>query len=245
MRMSDVGLAVIEDLDVMKTFRTACLAAALIASLPSMAATINYGGVPANGGGFTTALTGPGVTTETFNGTTGNCGVTTGITVTGNYHLVTGSQVGYYAAPAGDTTCYLSIPQNGSNGTATVAPLSLITPNKKLTYFGLYWGSIDNYNLIEFYNNNTLVTTVTGAQALAANAVPGNQASGGSNRYVNIYFSPNEIVNKIKFVSNGVAFELDNVAFQTVATPEPASLALFGGALLAGAAMRRRRRKLT
>ena len=227
----------------MKNFRTALLSAALAVSFPAGAATINYGGVPATGGGYTTALTGPGVSTETFNGTTGNCGVTTGITVTGNYHLVTGSQVSYYAAPAGDTTCYMSIPQNGSNGIATVSPLSLITPNKKLTYFGLYWGSIDNYNSIEFYNNNTLVTTVTGAQALAANAVPGNQSSSGSNRYVNIYFSPNEIVNKIKFISTGRAFELDNVAFKTVATPEPASLAVFGGALLAGAVMRRRRRK--
>ena len=227
----------------MKNVRTALLGAALAVSLPASAATINYGGVPATGGGYTTALTGPGVSTETFNGTTGNCGVTTGITVTGNYHLVTGSQVSYYAAPAGDTTCYMSIPQNGSNGIATVSPLSLITPNKKLTYFGLYWGSIDNYNSIEFYNNNTLVTTVTGAQALAANAVPGNQSSSGSNRYVNIYFSPNEIVNKIKFISTGRAFELDNVAFKTVATPEPATLAVFGGALLAGAVMRRRRRK--
>lgn len=227
----------------MKSFRIALLTAALAVSLPAGAATINYGGVPATGGGFTTALTGPGVTTETFNGTTGNCGVTTGVTVTGNYHLVTGSQVGYYAAPAGDTTCYMSIPQNGSNGIATVSPLSLITPNKKLTYFGLYWGSIDTYNSIEFYNNNTLVTTVTGAQALAANAVSGNQTSSGSNRYVNIYFSPSEIVNKIKFVSNSLAFELDNVAFKTVATPEPASLAIFGGALMAGAFLRRRRRR--
>ena len=102
-------------MNAIRTLLATCMA---VSATAASAATIGYGGVPATGGGFTTALTGPGVTTETFNGTTGGCGPTTGVAITGNYHIVTGSQPGYYAAPAGDGTCYLSIPQNGGSGQA-------------------------------------------------------------------------------------------------------------------------------
>ena len=111
---------------------------------------------------------------------------------------------------------------------------------KKFDYLGLYWGSIDTYNSIAFYNDNTLVTTITGTQVLASNGVPGDQSGSGSNRYVNIYFSANEVFNKVTFISNGVAFELDNVAFREA--PEPGALALFGVGLLGTALVRRRRK---
>lgn len=216
------------------------------APLPAMAATITYGGVAAPGGGFTTALTGPGVTVETFNGTTGpSCGLTSGVSVTGNFHIVQGSVPSYYAAPAGDTTCYMSVPKNGGSGTATMDVSSLVAGpgQKKITEVGLYWGSIDLYNFIRFYDGANLVTEVRGQDVLSSFGIAGNQSASGSNRYVNIHFSPNEIFNRIQFVSNGIAFEFDNLAFkvQSTAVPEPGMLGLLGGGLGLLALARRRK----
>jgi len=228
-----------------KRFVAALLLAA--APLPAFAATLTYGGVAAVGGGYTTAMTGPGVTVETFNGTTGpSCGLTSGVSVTGNYHIVQGSVPSYYAAPAGDTTCYLSVPKNGGSGIASMNVSSLVAGpgQKKITDVGLYWGSIDLYNFIRFYNGQNLVTEIKGSDVLASFGVPGDQSASGSNRYVNIHFAPTELFNRIDFVSNGIAFELDNLAFKvktTAAVPEPGMIGLLGAGL-ALVALRRRRR---
>ena len=53
-----------------------------------------------------------------------------------------------------DTTNYLSI---GGNGTET------ITFASQKNAFGLYWGSLDSYNTIKFYDGATLVASYTGA----------------------------------------------------------------------------------
>ena len=52
-----------------------------------------------------------------------------------------------------DTTNYLSI---GGNGTET------ITFASEKNTFGLYWGSLDSYNTIKFYDGTTLVASYTG-----------------------------------------------------------------------------------
>lgn len=218
------------------------------APLPALGATLTYGGVAAAGGGFTTAMTGPGVTVETFNGNTGpSCGLTSGVSVTGNFHIVQGSVPSYYAAPAGDTTCYMSVPKNGGSGTASMDVSSLVAGpgNKSITNVGLYWGSIDLYNFIRFYNGANLVAEVKGQDVLASFGVPGDQSASGSNRYVNIAFSPTEIFNRIEFISNGIAFEFDNLAFKVktnTAVPEPGMLGLMGGGLALLALARRRKR---
>ena len=177
--------------------------------------------------GLTTCVSGASVTT--FDATAIGA-LPTGYT--GNGAVRQGSLSGQYAAPAGNSTPYLSVPSNGSSGTVT---LSL---SNSYNYFGLYWGSIDDYNSLRFFNEGGLVASVGGAEVVTALNLLGNQTNAGSNRYVDFFFG-NLSFNRIEFVSNGYAFETDNHAVANV--PEPGTLALFGAGLLAAGFMRRRR----
>ena len=111
-------------------------------------------------------------------------------------------------------------------------------------YFGLLWGSVDNYNTLSFYDNNSLLFSFTGLDV--SNLANGNQGMGGT-LYVNINSS--DIFNRVVASSTGYAFEFDNVAlaFDPVSlpilgeVPEPGTLALLGLGLFAGITARRRR----
>ena len=75
--------------------------------------------------------------------------------------------------------------------------------------FGLYWGSVDPFNTISFYEGATLVASYSGANVspLFSN---GNQGSFGSNGYVE--FSGVGPFNKVVLGSTSNAFELDNIS---------------------------------
>ncbi len=156
-----------------------------------------------------------------------------------NYLITSGSVVSEYAAPAvgasTDTSKYFVVPNEGSTGKATFVFTELYN------YLGLFWGSIDTYNSLSFYNNNTLLGTITGTQAAAPGIANGNWTASSTNRYVNIYSgSASEYFNKVEIYSNGVAFELDNLAVAVV--PEPTTMLLFGAGLAGLAAVGRRRK---
>ena len=227
------------------------VALTLLGIVPASAATISIGGKPApDGSGRTTTMVGANVFVEDFDGA-GGCALrpeiaAVGGSVSGSYALVSGSLSGRYAAPLGDGTCYLSAPHPGSNGSGSVSvdlgSVFTTFPNQKIDYLGLYWGSIDTYNAFTFYDGDTLLGTISGADVLQALNLSGNQTSPGSNRYVDIFFGENERFTRFEMISNGFAFEVDNLAVRVVQTPEPAALGLFGlgiGAL--GWRARRRR----
>lgn len=181
--------------------------------------------------------------------------ITAGVTATGigvsianNAQIVTGSSTGVYAAPylsgqngAGfgntvpgvDTTQYIT---SGSTGSVATAKVTLTLPSLS-DYFGLLWGSVDDYNKIEFFNGDDFVGSLGGQDVIdvaTGGLIPQNQGINGT-VYANI--RTNLFFNKIVLTSTQFAFEFDNVA-----VPIPGAVLLFGSAL-AGLGVMRRRRK--
>ncbi len=118
-----------------------------------------------------------------------------------------GSVDGVAAAPffgplpgAPDTTNYFSV---GGGGTET------ITFGSEQNAFGLYWGSVDSYNTISFYDGMKLVASYSGANVSPLFS-DGNQGSFASNGYVQ--FSGLAQFNKVVLQSSSNAFEVDNIS---------------------------------
>lgn len=154
---------------------------------------------------------------------------------TGAGSVVNFSAPGGTAAPAGDATNYYTVAYPLQSGIGTFTADAGASYN----YFGLYWGSIDSYNVLNFYSDNELIASITGTQVIDAGTALGDQTAAGSNRYVNFLFDTT--FNRVDFSTTQFAFETDNHAFATV--PEPATLGLFGLGLLGTSLVRRRKKQ--
>jgi len=93
-----------------------------------------------------------------------------------------------------------------------------------LNYFGLLWGSVDDYNELEFYDNGVSIGKITGADVTAN--PNGFQGLNGT-RYVNI----NTTLVFDTVIARSIqqyAFEIDNVAYRLNVPDSGATLALLG-----------------
>ena len=162
-----------------------------------------------------------GLSTEDFNqrtaGSASNNGTNTGnfssyaigatFSASGHAGIVHGSS-SVSAAPfmgplpgGADTTNYLSI---GAGATET------ITFASAKNAFGLYWGSVDPYNSIKFYDaQGHVVASYTGSD-IAPLLASGNQGSFAANGYVEFAGLP--FFTKVVLGSSSNAFEVDNIS---------------------------------
>ena len=162
-------------------------------------------------------------------------------TWTGSGEIVQGAVSGKYAAPynssvmsSADTTKYVTVPDpdGASSGSATVAL------GGTYNYFGIFWGSVDDYNTLSFYKDDGLVAEYTGTDITTPNAANGNQSAPSTNLYVNFFDLPD--FDSFMMSSSQFAFEADNIAVGVNPVPEPATMLLFGSGLLGLAGFRKR-----
>ncbi|MEH2334592.1 Npun_F0296 family exosortase-dependent surface protein [Nostoc sp.] len=202
---------------------------------PANAITLNTGGTPSATKGIFSSV--PGVTTVDFESGAPTTGFATYSTPNG---IVQGTVPSQYAEPAGDESKYLTISPVGSN---VIGSTGSVTINFKqaLDYFGLYWGSVDTYNSIAFFNGSTLLNTFTGDKVPGTRA-SGNQISPEDNVFVNFLAGPGETFDKIVLSSTDIAFESDNHSYRVANVPEPTTtLGLLAfGVMSAGSFVKRK-----
>jgi hypothetical protein len=190
---------------------------------------------------------------------TANTGTVT-VTVTPDAQAATGSVSGQYAAPylSGNNNLYFGAAYTGADNTQYLtsgsydgshpgAAVVLTFSSGPQSYFGILWGSVDDYNTLTFLSHGQPVTSFTGQQIIDSQYY-GNQQVNGT-VYVN--FNSDVPFDAVEIQSSQKAFEFDNVAYsgltadpQLTIAPEPASVATWGllGICIAGWTWKRKKR---
>jgi hypothetical protein len=132
-----------------------------------------------------------------------------------------GGSLGLYAEPYNDTTNYMAV-LSGESET--------VVYGKTYSELGLYWGSIDSYNVLTLFNGSSSVVVPIPPVA------NGDQSAGDSNRY---FVITGFDFNKAVFSSNGNSFEFDNVAVGGVPETSTWMMLMLGFAGLGYAGHRR------
>lgn len=131
--------------------------------------------------------------------------------------FVTGSLYGFYAAPVLSGANGAGFGPGGTDQASGVnATTYLSTGNSAVSLqfdrdydtFGLLWGSVDDYNFLDFYSGSTLLGTVTGLDVMQS--ANGSQDISGT-VYVGVVFNGVRF-DRVVARSTHHAFEFDNVS---------------------------------
>ena len=160
--------------------------------------------------------------------------------------------VGYAANIFGGASTESSVPTTGGVGTpfATVwadtsMTLNITTP---ATYFGLWWTAGDGPNQLDFYSDDTLISSFTFYSLVDALSNPTMTADGatydtadyygnpvdGSNdgepyAYLHVFAPTGQTFNKVVFSETGGGFEFDNVTVASTSPDASDSLVILAG----------------
>ena len=193
-------------------------AAGALIALPSMAATLTFGGtVTANDGQITSHS---GAVSYGFSGV-----IPTGIVRSGDFASGSGSERGVRLAPDGDTGKYGFLQfRNGRGGFSFSAPAG-----QQVNYIGFDLGSVDAYDYFTFRDaaghpititsdGTTLGTEINGEQIAVADGISATTLlTNPPSLFVNFAFAANENVASVFVRQTNTAVELDNLAFATTA----------------------------
>ncbi|MCU0920152.1 MAG: PEP-CTERM sorting domain-containing protein [Burkholderiaceae bacterium] len=150
--------------------------------------------------------------------------------------LFSASIGGITARPPGSVGNFLSVGISGGQSGPIIVDLATAPAD----YYGFLWGSPDRYNSVEFYDDETLLKSLSGADVFAnPNPANGFQGAFSNGQYFNAFAGNAEQITRVVFRSAGNAFETDNHA--VMAVPEPGSHALMlAGLGVMGLVARRR-----
>jgi hypothetical protein len=146
------------------------------------------------------------------------------VTLTANPSVVDTPDANFVLGTGEIGNHFVGIPGGGSLTFSFAAPT---------TYFGLLWGTVDDFNTITFYDGATVVGSFTGSDLL-------DPPDATSAIYAN-FFANGGTFTSVTVTSSANSFEIDNV--RVAATPLPAALGLFGSAIAAMGALGLRRRR--
>jgi hypothetical protein len=135
------------------------------------------------------------------------------------------------ARPVGSTDNFWSI---GTHPAAQTGP-GVATFTGPLTYYGFLWGSLDQFNTVQFYSGATMVGSFTPPPPAVGDQL--------TSKYFNAYAGAGQAFTSVKFLSSGNAFETDNHAVIAVPEPETYAMLLAGLGLIGTIARRRNKSK--
>ncbi len=177
-----------------------------------------------------------------------------GVSFSGSFSFQTGLLPGLAAPPAGVTSKYFATPASGGQSSSGSAIIDFqgFLQTQIINSLSFYWGSIDRYNKLEVLDSdlNTIqfdggLNFITGLNVAVPDA-NGNQFVNGTNRRLYLDLAGVDNFRALKLTSTSRAFEIDDVAVNSIGratVPEPAtaSVLALGLALLGAAGARRKR----